>query len=195
MKQEVFDSLWKELDGSWDFEQPGEGHRERFERRLADSGLSGDIDLHGHGGGTNGFALRQLWIQRIAVACVVVLIGFGIYDSENNPVEQQVSRIAPEAGESAMYFTGILEKRIQELENAQTPQTAPMVQSALAEISTLEADYRKLERELLRGGNTKFLLRAMVTNFQTQIDLLNEVLVQIEEFKLLNTQKHEEYTL
>ncbi len=195
MKQKEFDSLWDELQGSWDFEEPVKGHRERFEQRLAESGLSGDVNLHERGAGVTGLGLRQLWIQRIVAACVAVLIGFGIYKSESKPIEQQVTEIVPEAGESAQYFAGIIQVRLQELEDAQTPETAPMVQSALAKIRTLEADYKKLERELLRGGNTEFLLKAMVTNFQTRIDLLNQVLIQIEEFKLLNTQNNEEYTL
>ena len=46
-----------------------------------------------------------------------------------------------------------------------------------------ENNYKELELDLINGGNSKLILSAMITNFQTRIDLLQDVLQQVEEIK------------
>ena len=47
----------------------------------------------------------------------------------------------------------------------------------------------------VNGGNGKLLLSAMITNFRTRIDLLQEVLVKIENIKNLNPYYDTETTI
>ena len=55
----------------------------------------------------------------------------------------------------------------------------------------MEKDYKELERNLIQGGNSKLILSAMITNFQTRINLLNAVLNQIETIKILKNNGNE----
>jgi hypothetical protein len=55
----------------------------------------------------------------------------------------------------------------------------------------LETDYKKLEQDLIQGGDSKLILSAMITNFQTRIDLLREVMERVEEVKQFKNESHE----
>ena len=56
-------------------------------------------------------------------------------------------------------------------------------------------NYKVLEQDLLNGGNSKLILSAMITNFQTRIDLLQDVLDQVENIKNLKNYNDENYTI
>ena len=75
---------------------------------------------------------------------------------------------------------------------------SPSIQEQVSKISpelrTLDSDYNKMVQDLLDGGNSKLILSAMITNFQTRIDLLNEVLEQIEEIKNIKNYGNEHIT-
>lgn len=191
MKEEEIDNLIEELKGSWDTEEPTPGHRQRFEQRLVT--LEGGSTNPGNEAGVRG--IRPLWIQIAAAASVAIMAGLWIFFPGKGDLQERVNEISPEASKSAYYFTNVIELQVRELEASQTPETAPLVRSALSQIADLEADYSRLEQELVSGGNTQLVLKAMITNFQTRIDLLTDVLEQVNEFKLLNTQNNEEVNL
>ena len=69
------------------------------------------------------------------------------------------------------------------MQSKSTPETQKLIADTLIQLRTLDTDYKKMEQDLLNGGNSKLILSAMITNFQTRIELLNEVLEQIEEIK------------
>jgi hypothetical protein len=70
-----------------------------------------------------------------------------------------------------------------------------MIADALRQLETLEKDYLKLEADLVAGGNSKFILSAMIQNFQTRIDLLQEVMNRVEEIKQFKNESHESNTI
>jgi len=55
----------------------------------------------------------------------------------------------------------------------------------MVQLKKLENNYDLLEKEMIKGGNSKLILSAMITNFQTRIDLLQDVLDKIETIKKL----------
>ena len=61
----------------------------------------------------------------------------------------------------------------------------------MAQLKTLEADYEKLKTDLGKSGNDKRVIYAMINNFQTRIDILQNVLSGIEQIKELKTQNDE----
>ncbi|MGB6150661.1 MAG: hypothetical protein WBG48_01610, partial [Pricia sp.] len=65
------------------------------------------------------------------------------------------------------------------------PQTRRIIDDSMAQLKKLEADYAQLEQDLVNGGNSKLLLSAMITNFRTRIDLLQDVMDKIESLKNL----------
>jgi hypothetical protein len=59
----------------------------------------------------------------------------------------------------------------------------------------LEKDYEKLTAELLKNGENKKIIHAMITNLQTRIRFLEEVMANIENIKKLKEQHHENKTI
>ena len=65
----------------------------------------------------------------------------------------------------------------------------------MIQLNKLEINYKKLEQDLLNGGNSKLILSAMITNFQTRIDLLQEVMDKIENIKTFKNYDDENITI
>jgi len=65
----------------------------------------------------------------------------------------------------------------------------------MAQLTKLEINYKKLEQDLIGGGNSKLILSAMITNFQTRIDLLQEVMDKIENIKTFKNYDDENITI
>ena len=56
----------------------------------------------------------------------------------------------------------------------------------------LEADYEKITHELADKGENKQLIHAMITNLQTRISFLEDVLTKIENIKKIKESYHED---
>ena len=76
-----------------------------------------------------------------------------------------------------------------------TPETEPLIEDTLAQLTLLEDEYKKLEQDLVKGGDAKLELSAMITNFQTRIDLLREVMERVEEVKQFKNESNENNTI
>ena len=72
-----------------------------------------------------------------------------------------------------------------------SPETQPLIEDTLLQLEKLESDYVRMEQDLVAGGNSKMILSAMIQNFQTRIDLLQEVMKRIEEVKQFKNENHE----
>jgi hypothetical protein len=115
-------------------------------------------------------------------------LGF-LYLNSNPSVEEQVVKISPEISKTEFYFANVIQQEINKLQNENAPATKQIVEDTMTQLTKLEYDYGKLETDLINGGNSKLILSAMITNFQTRIDLLAEVLEQINEIKKINNEK------
>jgi hypothetical protein len=121
-------------------------------------------------------------------------VGIGLL---NNPptLEERVAKISPEVSQSQLYFTSLIEEQVKQLESESTPKTKQMIDDTMLQLKKLETDYRALEQDLLKGGNSKLILSAMITNYQTRIDLLQEVTDKIENINESNTYNDENLTI
>ena len=62
-------------------------------------------------------------------------------------------------------------------------------------MQTLEKEYDKLKKDLLKSGKDKRVIFAMINNFQQRIDLLKQVLEQTQRINELKIYKNETNTL
>ncbi|WP_435625207.1 hypothetical protein [Flagellimonas sp.] len=186
MKKDNLDDLFERLQGQFDIEEPGSGHQERFLAKLNQS--KGVVSLPQR--------KNRVW-KPLSIAASVVLIcllGLQIFNSEPS-IKEQVVEIAPEVSKTEFYFASLIEEQVQELKDAKSPETARLVDDTLIQLDKLETDYNNLEQELINGGDSKIILNAMITNFQTRIDLLKEVLQNIENIKNLKSYNDENFTI
>jgi len=187
MKKDIIDELFEELKDTMDFEEPSKGHQQRFLNKLNESNSSTTLET-----GNN-----NSWLRILSVAATVaVLLSIGIFQfNSSNSVKDKVAKISPEASKTQFYFANLIEEQINELNSEKSPETEKIIYDAMAQLKKLELNYLKMEQDLLDGGNNKLILSAMVTNFQTRIDLLNEVMIQIENIKTIKKLNDENYTI
>lgn len=187
MKEEQLESLFESLQGSFDTEEPLQGHRQRFLEKLQ-TNRRGAIPL---------WSRTSRWLRPLAIAASLAflcLLG-ARYLIPGPTVEQRVANISPEISETGFYFASLIEEQVRELESQSTPETRQLIDDTLMQLAKLEADYKKLEQDLLQGGNSKLILSAMITNFQTRIDLLQVVMEKIDSIKTLKSLEDENYTI
>jgi len=185
MENDHIEKLFGELKGSFDIEDPVDGHRQRFLKKM--EALSA--------AGIKTKKIRWEWEPLSIAAALLLLCSLGFYFFNPSPsIQQQVSKISPEISNSEYYFASVIEEQVKKMQGESTPETQQLIADAMTQLRTLDSDYKKLVQDLLDGGNSKLILSAMITNFQTRIDLLNEVLQQIEEIKKLKNYDNEHIT-
>ncbi|QCW99376.1 hypothetical protein FGM00_04340 [Aggregatimonas sangjinii] len=178
--------LLNKANGALDTETPETGHRERFLRRLETVGEATPIRR------------TKKWYKPLSIAAsfaVLIAIGIGIFNRTPPTLEEQVANISPEVANTEYYFASLIEERITSLQSQSTPETEQLIDDTMKQLQKLKVDYKKLEKDLLDGGNSKLILSAMITNFQTRIDLLQDVLNKTETIKNLKKQNDTNFTI
>ncbi len=185
-KNENLEELFNSLRGEFDTQEPAEGHEERFLDKL--DAMQGVVSLRRK--------KRNWWKPLSIAASVVLLIGLGIgYIGSEPSIEERVAEISPEASQTHFYFANLVEEQVRELEKLDSPETKVIIEDTMSQLQKLEEDYSRLEKDLLEGGDSRLILSAMITNFQTRIDLLEEVMNQIDAIKNLKTYNDENFTI
>jgi len=186
MENENLEKLFERLQGSFDVEEPAAGHELRFLEKM--NAAQGVVQLP---------SKRKSWWKPLSIAASVLVLctlGIGLYNNSAT-TEDKVAEISPEVSNTQFYFANLIEQQVRELESKSTPETEKIIADTMAQLKKLETNYGKLEQDLLNGGNSQLILSAMITNFQTRIDLLQDVLNQIETIQTLKDYTDENITI
>lgn len=174
-EKDNIDELFGHFEGQWDTDHPGLGHQERFLNRL------------------DGKKKQRFPFKFAApvAAAVVILMGLLIFFNPMQDKSMALNKMSPQAKETQVYFSSIIEKELTKVEKENSPETKKIVEDALNHMQLLEADYNKLTLELQEKGENKKILHAMITNLQVRITFLEKVLTQIESIKKIKDNHHE----
>lgn len=186
MEKDNLDNLFDNLHGTFDTEEPQGGHQARFLEKLQAS--KGIVSIQ---------KKKNSWWRPLSIAASVAIllgIGFSIFNTSPS-IDQQVAEISPEVSQSQFYFTSLIDEQVKQLESESTPETKKIIEDTMVQLEKLDANYKTLEQDLLNGGNSKLILSAMITNFQTRIDLLQNVLNQVENIKNIKKYNDENFTI
>ncbi|MFH6604937.1 hypothetical protein ACEZ3G_15735 [Maribacter algicola] len=187
MEKEKLESLFKELDGLFDTEEPTLGHQSRFQEKLDQMNKVGSLQAK------KNFS----WWKPLSIAASMALLfvlGIGYYGSQKT-TNENIVEVSPEISNAQFYFTNLVEEQVRHLEKESSPETKEIIDDTMLQLKKLENDYAKLENDLQNGGNAKMILSAMIINFQTRMDLLQDVLDQIETIKYLKNHNDENFTI
>jgi hypothetical protein len=164
------EQLFGKFRDDWDNEEPLTGHGQRFLDRLEPNRKKTPT-------------IKLVWP---VAAAILLLVGlFVTYKQPSAPV------MTAEAQQTQRYFSAIIEQEMARIESEDSPETQRLVKDALYRMQVLEKDYENLTKELMKNGENKRIIQAMVTNLQTRIAFLQEVLIQIENIKKINQNYHE----
>lgn len=184
-KAHKIDELFRNLHGTFDTEEPEDGHLLRFMAKLESTG-NAPRTKNGRG---------RWWPLSIAASLLLLCTLTYNYLDLSPTMEQRLIQISPEISNTGNYFGGLIEEKVREMQKKNSPATEKIISDAMAQLGTLDKDYKKMEQDLLNGGNSKLILSAMINNFQMRLDLLNNILEQIEEVKTLKEYQNENVTI
>lgn len=177
--KQALEDLFSRFDGQWDTEEPTAGHEDRFLDRLENNKRRKK---------GKGLLFR---LAMPTAAAILIIIGFWTVYKPDTQSDAGLAKMSPKVQETQMYFSSIIQKELAKVEKETSPETRVLVKDALERIDALEKDYEKLTKELLTKGENKQIIHAMITNLQTRISFLEDVLTKIENIKKLKETYHE----
>lgn len=185
MKEDNIEDIFKNLKGTFNTEEPSFGHQDRFLEKLNSKPRSVFKPTK-----------KSLWKPLSIAASIVFICALAtIYLMPAKTTTEQITEIAPVVTETKFYFANLVSEQVKELKKEDAPETKQIVDDTLLQLDKLEKDYTKLEQNLINGGSSKLILSAIITNFQTRIDLVKEVMKQIETIKNLKQYNDENFTI
>lgn len=186
MENDTIKELFDDLKGKFDINEPKQGHELRFLEKLNATVTTSEPKRK------TGFNWRPV----LAIAASIVIC-FSLFISLQNQSEPaDLASVSPELSEAQDFFTVTITNELKKINEERSPLTEDIINDALAQIKVLETDYQKLKTDLTESGSDQRVIYAMISNFQSRIDILNTVLEQIEDVKQLKTKTNEtNYTL
>ncbi len=153
-----------------DSAEPTAGHLDRFQQKLA--ALHEDEPARLKNG--NGKFYR-------VAAVVAALIGLSLIyyladPVRNNPVKASV--LPPELQEAKMYYNKLTDEKLGRIEDCapSNAEASYIRKIAVEELMLLDSNTVMLEQELRKDQNNPRLINALIMNYKTKSDLLDDIL-------------------
>lgn len=182
MKKDRIDKLFQELHSEFDFESPNLGHQERFLSKLKNQNASASKESSSR---------SNFWKPLLSIAAsIIISVGiFTILKPSNDLTD--LASVSPEMSKTQNFFTTTISEELVKLNKAKTPETEALINDAMKQMDVLDKEYESLKIDLAESGNDKRVIYAMISNFQTRIDLLKNVMETIENVNQLKQQNNE----
>lgn len=177
MKKDTIDTLFENLEGTFDVHQTPEGHKKRFMDRL--------------NAGQETKSNRNWWKPLSIAASVVIILGLGFSLLKSPEQSRELATVSPEMEQTQTFFVSAINSEIYKLKSFETPENKALIDDALNQITNLEEEYQQLKLDLVESGDDKRVIYAMIANFQSRIDLLEQVVSIVEDIKNLKTNEDE----
>lgn len=177
MKNDKLDDLFENLHGQWDIYEPDDNHYDRFLSKQ-------------HGKKTR----KNYWYSLSIAASVLLLVGFfsffngNLHRAESSNDLQFASK---QTRETDSIFTAMIRYELEKVKQKKSPINQQIVSDALVQMEALDKDYEKIKQELIKNGESKQIIHAMIRNLKTRISFLEDVLAHIENNEKLNNTTHE----
>ncbi|MEZ4875531.1 MAG: hypothetical protein R2793_08805 [Flavobacteriaceae bacterium] len=178
MKQkDHIETLFERLEGNFDLSETPTGHQQRFLEKLkAQQPQKRSVS----------------WWKHLSIAAsIVLLLGIGFFALSQKDTTTDLASISPEMEKTQSFFITTINQEIETLKSFQDEDTKQLVADALQRLELLEESYEKLKLDLVESGNDRRVIAAMIANFQSRIDLLQQVYTTMEEIKTLKANTHE----
>jgi hypothetical protein len=186
MKKDPINTLFEQMEGQFDTEMPNIGHDNRFLAKLQQQGNTSVYSQP---------KKISYWKPLLAVAASIVIC-FGVFtvmQQQDNKL-MDLASVSPELSQTQSFFTTAIEQELATLEAQRSPETEGMIYDAMRALKMLETEYQTLKIDLTESGNDKRVIYAMISNFQSRIDLLQTVLQHIEDVKNFKNNQNENST-
>ena len=184
MSKTTLDDVFKTLEGQFDVEDPSNGHQQRFLNKLNNQNKSSQ----------NQKKVVRLWRPLAGIAAslaLIISVLAGVQDSSNT---KELASISPEMASTQEFFTTAIANELEKLNSEESPEYQDLIVDTMFQIKILEEDYELLKNDLTESGDDQRVIYAMIANFQSRIDLLQNVVEQIDKLKQDKLEENENST-
>jgi hypothetical protein len=172
-ENEKLDQLFENLENQWDVQDIDTRHLERFSKKLDLKKRKRNFDF----------------IYAIA-ASVVIMLGVTLFYT-NKEKPQNLKFASTETKQTDSIFTVLIENELVKIKAKKSPENEKIISDALKQMKALDSDYEKIKHELEINGESKPIIYAMISNLQTRISFLQDVLQHLEDSEKLKKLDHE----
>ncbi len=131
--------------------------------------------------------VRKHYKKLLIAASVLILVSTGLQFYIHT---KQKSLQDIEIQQNEQYFSQIIKDEISRIKIEETSETREVFENAMQQITRLEIDYKKLVKDY-RFNHDKYILNAMIENFQQRIEILQFVKQEINKIKKSKNRKNE----
>lgn len=185
MKKDKIDNLFETLHSEFDFENPNIGHQQRFLSKLKNQTSETLIITS---------SKSNYWKPFLSIAASIVLL-ISVF-TMLKPAEQvkDLASVSTEMYKTQNFFTSTISEELLKLNDERSPDTEVLIKDAMNQMKILEKEYESLKIDLTKSGDDKRVIYAMISNFQTRINILKNVMETIENVKQSKQQNNENST-
>jgi hypothetical protein len=156
------DQLFDEFQNQWDFEELNSNHNEQFFEKLK-----------------NKKNKRNYFIPFAVAASLLFIVGISFfYNANNKPKDLKFA--SKETMQTDSIFTVLIQKELTKIKEKKSPENEKIITDALKQMKILDHDYQTIIQELETNGESKQIINALITNLQTRISFLQNVLQHID---------------
>ena len=170
------ENLFQKHQNNWDIQELDENHNELFFNKLQNKKTN-----------------NNSFISFAVAASMLLIIGVSFfYKSNEKPKNLQFASI--ETRQTDSIFTVLIEKELLKIKEKKSPENENIIQDALKQMKLLDIDYQCIIQELKNNGENKSIILALITNLQTRISFLQNVLQHIENIEKIKNIPDEKFT-
>jgi septal ring factor EnvC (AmiA/AmiB activator) len=183
MNKDIIEDLFENLQHEFDVEAPSENHKKRFMKKLNNQDIA-----------VANAPKRNLWKPFMAIAASIAILISVFVGTQQEDNTGDLASISPEMAETQNFFNSTIASELIKIEKESNPETKLLVADAMMQLQRLEKEYESLKNDLSESGNDNRVVYAMISNFQSRIDILQNTLKQIENVKQLKNNHNENST-
>ncbi len=165
-----FEDIFKGYKSKFDFAEPNIGHVNRFEAKLKEQ--------------NNGAkkTIKTQWYWLSIAASILLFFGYWL-GNQNTSNSLELADVSPKMEETQNFYLSTIHKEIEQIKSEETPENQMIIEDAFDQLKILESNYQKLTIELKESNEDKRVIFAMIANFQKRLEVLQNLVDQLEDFK------------
>lgn len=175
-EEEKLDQLFAKFDSDWDVLAMPNNHESRFLNKLENTSIKRKK--------------RNLYTTIAIAATLLVMFSLSFFFKPEAKTNK-LTFASKETKQADSIFTVLIKHELNKLKEKNSPRNQKIIADALQQMKILDNDYQKIINEIATNGENKQIIYAMISNLQTRISFLQNVLTQIEATEQLNTQNDE----
>ena len=161
-ESDKIDNLFKKHENNWDINELNDNHEDLFLQKLQGKKSK-----------------RNYFVPFAVAASLLLIVGLSfLFKSNEKPKDLQFA--SAETRQTDSIFTVLIEKELIKIKQKNSPENEIIIKDALTQMKILDVDYQNIIFELKKDGENKSIIIALITNLQTRISFLQNVLQQIE---------------